>query len=241
VLAQSLRVASHETGDRHAPNSLHAYFIGPGDPAVDVDYTGEVLKAGRSLDLVSVRARQGERTILALTASFHVGEASEQFEESPPKVPAPGDLPGSDYVPPRTNPAVRAPFEVRYTDDRFRDSDPPHPEPHTNVWIRMREPVRSDSAVDHASLLAYAVDFLMTRAAHLPLRRDGRRLSGSSLDHAMWFHRPFRVDEWLLVSSSGVSFAGSRALAACRIFNEQGHLIASAGQEALLRRRDGAP
>lgn len=235
VLAQALVAAARAAGDRHPPNSLHAYFVGPGRPDIDVEYECEVLKAGRSIDLVSVRGRQLDRTVLALTASFHTPEPSREFEEPAPDVTSPESLESIDYIPPRTNPGVRAPFEIRYVDDTFRDTDPPQSDPRADVWIRAKYPVASSALLDHAALLAYAVDFLMTRASHMPLRVDGRRMSGSSLDHAMWFHRPFRVDEWLLVSSRGVSFAGSRALTACRVFDRAGSLVASADQEAMLR------
>jgi acyl-CoA thioesterase-2 len=235
ALAQALVAASRTAGDRNPPNSLHAYFVGPGRPDADIDYECDVLKSGRSLDLVSVRGRQFDRTVLALTASFHALEPSSEYQEGIPDVPPPASLDTVDYIPPRTNPAVRAPFEIRYAGGGYRDSDPAEPEPRADVWIRTRHAVASAAPLDHAALLAYAVDFLMTRAAHMPLRRNGRRLNGASLDHAMWFHRPFRVDEWLLVSSRGVRFSGSRALTACRVFDEAGSLVASAGQEALLR------
>ena len=160
-------------------------------------------------------------------ATTHTVEATLEVADPMPDVAGPDDVAETDRTPPGTNPSVRAPFELRYlaTSGQAARED---------VWIRSRAPVDSDAQVDHAALLAYAVDFLVTRSAHAGLP-PSISLVGASLDHAMWFHRPFRVDDWLLVSSVMSSYADSRSLCSCRVFDLTGALVASATQEALIR------
>jgi acyl-CoA thioesterase-2 len=127
---------------------------------------------------------------------------------------------------------VRAPF------DRRPVPLPPDVNPaREDHWIRTHSPVRSANPNIHAALLAYATDFLVSRAAHAGMPRDAAVL-GASLDHAMWFHRPFRADQWLLVSSTASIYTGSRSLSTCQVFDADGALVATATQEALIRTSD---
>lgn len=233
-LAQAMQAASMALDHRRPPNSLHIYFVAPGRPDEEVVYTTEVVKRGQAIDIVLVTAHQGTRTILSGHASFHEPEGSTDFQPAMPDAPLPHTLPESDYVPDGTNRLVRRPFDVRYVDERFRDESGPQA-PLQDVWIRTRRPVASDLAIDHAALLVFAVDFLVSHTSHMPLRGDNAPGVGASLDHGMWFHRTFRADEWLLVSNLGISYAGARALSQCTVFDMNGTLVATATQEALIR------
>jgi acyl-CoA thioesterase-2 len=227
ALAQALRAVSLATDDRRPIHSIHAAFIGAASSTSPMLYTTDIVKSGRSLDVIGFRASQADRTMLYGFASTHAPEPTMSMSDRMPSVPGPDDVSESDQTPDGTNPAVRSPFELR---SLTTPSDPARQE----VWIRSRVKVDSDAQIDHAALLTYAVDFLVTRAAHARLP-PSISLLGASLDHAMWFHRPFRIDEWLLVSSSMSSYSDSRSLCDCQVFDADGSLVATAIQEALIR------
>lgn len=235
VLGQCLRAASTVASPERHVNALHAYFLAPGMPQRPFVYSAEPLKLGRSLDVVNVVAEQNDRTVMAMQASFHSHEPSPEFQISAPVVPGPEELPAEVGGPPGTNPDVRGPFERRHVDEADLPGgvDPNHRR--RAVWLRTRHAIPDDRQPTHAALLAYAIDFLITRVAHDPLEGAGLSPVGASLDHTMWFHRNFRADEWLLLSTEAVSYAGSRAMSRCLIYTEAGELVASASQEALLR------
>ncbi len=233
ALAQAVRAASICVGDRRPVNAVHVSFVRPAVPSEPLLYFTDVVKSGRSLDVVSVRAEQLGAVTLVGFVTTHETETSVEFADPAPPAPDPGGIPASDYLPQGTSPGVRAPFELRYL--------PPFPTgvAREDVWIRSRARVGSERQADHAALLSYAIDFLVTRSAYPGLPED-LVLRGASLDHAMWFHRPFRIDDWLLVSSSCSVFAGSRSLATSRIFDMNGRLVATATQEALIRPTDSS-
>jgi acyl-CoA thioesterase-2 len=234
ILAHAVRASSSTHPAGRPVNSLHAHFLGAAHAGFDIDYDVGSLKRGRSFDVDHVVARQRDRPIMVCTISFHSAENGSDYQVEMPQVPAPAALESVAYLPPGTHPEVREPFELRYTDGRFRDEDGPDAEPSLHTWVRARRPAPSAAQTDHAAMLAYAVDFLVTRVAHMPVR-DKAALVGASLDHAMWFHRPFRVDDWLLVSCTTSTLAGARSLSRAEIFDQEGHLVATAVQEALLR------
>ena len=198
-----------------------------------MSYGCDVLKRGRAIDVVTVRARQQARIVMSVDVSFHDPEGGSELATTIPDAGDPDTLPPSSYRPPQTLPSVRAPFEVKYADAQHGNSDPANSGPLVNAWIRTRNPVGSSAPVVHAALLAYAVDFLITR----PIRRSlgNPSMAGASLDHSMWFHRSFAIDDWVLVSGIAWSFADGRGLASASIFRRDGAHIASATQEALLR------
>lgn len=231
VLAQAIIAASSVTDHRRPINAVHVSFVRPAVTADDLVYRTDIAKSGRALDVVPVRAEQNGSTTLLGFVTTHDPEPSVEYADVMPEVEGPDSLTESDYRPQGTNPGVRAPFELRYAPARGAGV------PREEVWIRSRAAVRSDRQVEHAALLAYAVDFLVTRAAY-PGMPPSLALRGASLDHAMWFHRPFRVDEWLLVASSCSTYAGSRSLSTCQVFDTPGRLVASASQEALIRPTD---
>lgn len=229
VLAQALRAASFAIDDRRPIHSLHASFIRPASPAQPLVYTTEVLKSGRSLDVIEFRAKQSSRVMLAGFASAHEPEPSIQVGLPMPDVVGPDELRAIDSSPSGTNSAVRAPFELRYLATKPGVDS-------VELWLKTRAEVPSDAAIVHTALLAYAVDFLVTRSAHVAV--PSIPLVGASLDHAMWFHRPFRIDEWLFISSSMIAYSDSRSLCTCQVFDRAGNLVATATQEALIRSAD---
>ena len=226
VLAQAVRAVSFAIGDRRPVHSFHASFVRPALPTKTLDYSTEVVKSGRSLDVVDFRARQSGRVMMLGFASAHEPEPSIDAGPDMPAVAGPEELPSSDFAPPGTNAAVRAPFDRRYIPAESGSRT-------ENVWVRTRARVDSEAGIDHTALLAYAVDFLLTRAAHVALPEISD--VGASLDHAMWFHRPFRIDEWLLISNTMTVFSDSRSLCTCSVFDRSGEVVASATQEALIR------
>lgn len=232
VLAHALRAASLTGGDRRTVESVHASFVSPADPRVPVVYLTEVVKSGRALDVVSVQARQRGRTVFISFVASHDAEETIEFGDRAPDAPDPDDLEPTHFVPRGTNGGVRSAFDRRPI---------PLPDGHGRAredhWVRSHGTVRSDEFNVHAALLAYASDFLVTRAAHAGMP-TGAAVLGASLDHAMWFHRPFRMDEWLLVSSTASVYSGSRSLCTAQIFDRSGSLVATATQEALIRPTD---
>ncbi len=228
LLARSVCVASLATATSRLPSSLHTVFVAPALAAFELEYAGVVLKKGRSLDIAAVRAQQNGRVVAESTLSFHDGDPSLEFQAAFPDAPSPDVVAESTERPPGTNQAVRAPFEIRpLLRDAATGAD-------SSAWVRLRGEYRG-SPPGHSALLAYAVDFLITRATHDALGDSTIPAVGASLDHAMWFHRPFRIDGWLLIDSRSTTFSGSRALSTSTIFDRSGALVATAAQEALLR------
>lgn len=229
ALAQTIVAGALAAGAERDIDAVHVSFVRPASSSDPLDYRADVVKSGRALDVVGVRAEQAGAVMLFGFVTTHVSEPSIEFGVTAPSTPGPADLPRSRFRPPGTNPGVRAPFDLRYITD---------PESHgaarEQLWLRTEARVRSDRQVDHAALLAYSVDFLVTRAAHVRLP-ETMPIVGASLDHAMWFHRPFRIDEWLLVTSETSTYAGSRSLSTSQVFDRSGALVASATQEALIR------
>ena len=243
VAGQAL-VSAARTVDREQSfiHSLHAYFLRPGDPTVPILYEVDRIRDGRSFTTRRVVAIQHGRAIFNLQASFHLHETGgldHQFEM--PVVPGPDELP--DFS------ARWAPFRDRLgdyyerpraIDSRYVDWEPPerqHPlPPHQRVWIRADGKL-SDDPLIHACVLTYASDMTLLDTTLLP--HGGTYLDGkvqmASLDHAMWFHRPFRADEWLLYDHDTPSASDARGLARGLIYAETGELVASVVQEGLIR------
>ncbi|GAC1325509.1 MAG: acyl-CoA thioesterase II [Mycobacteriales bacterium] len=238
VAAQALRAAATSVAGEREAHSLHAFFLRPGNPRAPVVYRVTTIKDGRSLTTARIEASQDERTIFTALASFHVVEPSVSYQASGPAAPAPLACPVSDYVPPGTNPQARWPVEIRYPDPAATGEHAAPPAQLT--WLRSRTPIDDEPSL-HACALTYLSDLTLTRTAHMPLRRPGGTHLGASLDHSLWFHRPFRADEWLLFAQETTSYAGSRALSLGRLFTAEGVLVASAAQEALIRVQDRGP
>ncbi len=245
VLGQALSAAQQTVGTGREAHSLHAYFLRAGDIEAPIVYSVENTRDGQSFSARRIVAIQHGKPIFNMTASFHVREAGAEHQHSMPLVPKPEDLPPYNAVPPEELPNVPAmrrrwlssdgPFEFRHVHPR-NELRPTRQPPSQNVWFRLvdRAP---DSEVLHRSLLAYASDFHLIGTATFPhaisyLQPNVRM---ASLDHAMWFHRAFRADDWLLYSCDSPSANGSRGLARGMIFTRDGNLVASTAQEGLIR------
>jgi acyl-CoA thioesterase II len=226
VASQSLRAALRTVDPARPPHSLHAYFIRPGIPGVPLELDVERTRDGRSFSTRHVTTSQNGDPIFVLTASFHVPEEGDDWHE-----PAPLDLPGPDEVAGLDSPFARFstmnPLEMRPV--RSGDTFPVmHP-----FWVRTRDPLPDDPAL-HACVLTFMSDMGVVGSARAP-KATSMIFGGASLDHAVWFHRPCRPDQWLLFSVDPISNFGARGLARGSFHDENGLLVASIAQEALLR------
>jgi acyl-CoA thioesterase-2 len=245
VIAQAL-VAATRTVDSRAPHSLHAYFMLPGDPSVPIVYAVEPIRDGRSFSTRRVVALQKERAIFSMSASFQVTEDGFDHQLAMPTVPPPEDLPDEtalkDLVAGAPEPIKRywgrdRPIELRPVAlEHYLSREPL--EPSQRLWFRARHRLPDDPDL-HRSVLAYASDMTILDTslfAHGASVFDGE-IQAASLDHALWLHRPFRADEWLLYSEDSPSASGARGFARGSIFSRDGSLVASVAQEGLIRRR----
>jgi len=241
VAAQAL-VAAGRTVERGRVHSLHAYFLRPGDPEAPILYEVDRSRDGRSFITRRVVAIQHGRPIFNFACSFHTDEEGLEHEDPMPKVPSPEELPPLVELLPEDTPegSAIAYLESNGVDLRFISGPPwakdTRPEPRVQLWFRARQPL-ADEPMLHAAIATFASDLTLVGTI---LRRHGLslwRLSyfGASLDHCMWFHRPFRVDEWLLYDQVSPAAYGARGLSIGSLYNQQGHRVATAAQEGLVR------
>jgi acyl-CoA thioesterase-2 len=250
VAAQALVAAGRTVpGDRHA-HSLHAYFLRLGDPGAPIVYTVERIRDGRSFTTRRVVAVQHGRPIFFLSASFQTYEEGLDHQVPMPPAPDPATLPtsqerlrGYDHLDPGV---VERFLEAREAIDLRYVDEPPYGrfgvprEPHSQVWFRTNG--KLDGAVDvpllHVVLATYVSDMTLLDSVLLAHGRGGWAVGdvvGASLDHAMWFHRPFRADEWLLYDQESPSAHGGRGLGQARIYTQDGRLALSVIQEGVVR------
>ncbi len=250
VAGQALIAAGRTVEDR-AVHSLHAYFLRPGDPTIPILYQVERTRDGRSFATRRVTAIQHGQTIFTLSASFHVEEESEYDHQSAmPEVPAPEDL--EDWQVSmrrvlRERELTEDPFLKTWV-ERDRAIESRHVElmdyfggeqaPTHHIWIRASGRL-PDSPLLHQCIMAYASDMTLidTAARPHPIEMLSADAANASLDHAMWFHRPFRADEWLLYSQESPSMFGARGLTKGHFYRRDGTLVASVVQEGLFRVR----
>ena len=247
VAGQALMAAARTTGPDRSVHSLHAYFLRPGDTRVPIRYEVERTRDGRSFSTRRVVGRQHDRTIFYMSASFQVPEDGLTHQDPMPRVDPPGDCPELGDVAARLTGRPRgdwdrewAALDVRHAGDS-REGGSLHDEAHpavARVWLRADGPLGDDPVV-HQAVLAYASDLTLLSAAVVPHGTwiGDPRLQPASLDHAMWFHRPLRADEWLLYDQVSPSASGGRGFAIGRLFTEDGRLVATAVQEGLIRLR----
>jgi acyl-CoA thioesterase-2 len=241
VAGQALVAAARTVEPGRPVHSLHAYFLRPGDPTVPILYEVDRIRDGRSFTTRRVVAIQHGKAIFNLQASFQVVEDGLTHEAAMPEVVPPEDLP--DF-PTRMAPYADAmgpwyhrprPIDTRHVDWDPPDRREPRP-PYQRVWLRADGSL-PDDAVLHACVLTYASDMTLLDTALLPHGGglgDGG-LFMASLDHAMWFHRPFRADDWLLYDQDTPSASGGRGLSRGSIFTRNGHLAVTVVQEGLIR------
>ena len=244
VLGQAL-VAATRTVENRVVHSLHAYFLRPGDFNAPIVYEVDRSRDGMSFSNRRVIAIQHGHQIFNMAASFQTVEPGVEHQIPMPKVPPPEDLPDQaeqiramlDRIPERSQRFFRQerPFEFRIA--RAQDYFKPRPmEPIKQLWFRAVDRVPDDDGL-HAALLAYVSDFHLLDTALMPhgLSPMYDKLRMASIDHAMWFHRPARIDEWLLYSMDGPSTSGARGFSRGSVFTRDGRLVASTAQEGLVR------
>lgn len=248
VLSQALAAAQRTVDETRPVHSLHGYFLLAGDPAQPIIYEVERTRDGGSFTTRRVKAIQDGRMIFTMSASFHKAEDGYEHQSEMPDVPPPESLPCAtdlmsqlmDQLPEN----MRAywmrdrPIDMRPVDlSRYLSREPRRP-PMQHIWMRAAGTLPDDPRI-HQCVLAYASDFTLldtSLVAHGKLLFDND-VQLASLDHALWLHRPFRADEWLLYVQDSPSAFGARAFCRGTVFSRDGRLVASAAQEGLVRRR----
>jgi acyl-CoA thioesterase II len=244
VLGQALTAASYTVHDRSV-HSLHAYFLVAGDVNAPIVYEVDVARDGKSFSNRRVVAIQHGQPIFNMTASFQVPEEGLEHAAPMPQVPGPEGLPDVRELPPDV--LVKVPEKMRrfLTHERpfeFRPVEPihlvmpPRAAPVRHIWLKTLAKL-PDNADLHRNVLAYVSDYQLVSTATLPhgIHFAEGNVQLASLDHAMWFHRPFRADEWLLYAMESPNASGGRGLALGRFFTREGALVASTAQEGVVR------
>ncbi|MEE6296347.1 acyl-CoA thioesterase [Georgenia wangjunii] len=247
VLAQSLIAAGRTVADAgldaaRLPHSVHGYFLRPGHLEVPITFEVERMRDGRSFSARRTHAIQKGKPILSMITSFQVSQEGLEHAETAPDVPAPEDLPSAvDLFNGLDHPAARflartGAFDVRHVERHlYLGAGGPAQETQA-LWMRARGRVEGDELL-HRALLAYSCDQVMLepvmRRHELGWMSPG--LSVASLDHAMWWHRPVRTDEWLLYVQSSPSAQGGRGLGIAKVFDRAGALVATVSQEGMVR------
>jgi acyl-CoA thioesterase-2 len=253
VIGQAL-VAACRTVDEVAtrpPHSLHAYFMLGGDPKVPIIYEVDRIRDGRSFTTRRVVAIQHGHAIFTMAVSFHGSEPGLTHQAKMPDVPKPDALPGEAELKQRILPMMPEPVRSYYERERPIELRPVEygrylgersEDGRFNVWIRATGRLPDEPAI-HQCVLAYASDMMLLDAALIPHGRSvfDKNIMAASLDHALWFHRPFRADEWLLYAQDSPNLSDARGFSRGLIFAQDGTLVASVAQEGLLRERREKP
>jgi acyl-CoA thioesterase-2 len=244
VAAQAMLAAVRTVDSEYVAHSLHSYFLLPGDTAVPIIYDVERIRDGRSFATRRVVARQHGRPIYYLTASFQRPEEGFEHQDVMPDVPPPGQ--GLDLVElmraagnKETDALAKewGALDARHlgTSRRGLAEDPAHPA-RARMWIRINKRL-SDDPVEHLAAFTYASDMSLLGATLSAHDVNPSTVQMASLDHTIWFHRPFRADEWWLYDQASPSASNSRGLALARVFTQDGLLVATVAQEGLIRQR----
>ena len=242
VLAQSL-VAATRTVDERPVHSLHGYFLRPGDINLPITFAVARLRDGRSFSARRVEAFQKGEPIFSMIASFQEPDAGVEHQDSfPADIPDPETLPTlAELIGDNPHPAAQflahaRPFDMRHVPSPIYFTNDGEHVAHQAVWLKATGPM-PESAVLHTAALAFASDYSILESIYrrhgLTLTHPG--LNAASLDHAMWFHRQAKVDEWLLYVQESPSAQGGRGLAIGKIFNRGGQLLATVAQEGMVR------
>jgi len=251
VIGQAL-VAASRTVEGRLPHSLHAYFLRPGDMAHPIVYEVDRVRDGKRFTARRVQAIQGGEVLLTMICSFQVPEEGFEHQAPMPEVPPPESLRSQGVLVgewlasvPEVPPRVREAFERR-TAVEFRPVEPRNPllpvvqPPRQAFWVRANGRL-PDAPLLHDCVLAYASDFSLLSTALLPhgVSWLTRGVAVASIDHGLWLHRTFRVDEWLLYVMDSPTAQGGRGLSRGLFFDRGGRLVASVVQENLMRRTEG--
>jgi acyl-CoA thioesterase II len=254
VAGQALVAAGRTVPKDRQVHSLHAYFLRPGDTGAPLLYTVEPVRDGGSFTTRRVLAVQHGEVIFSLSASFHAAEDGPAYQFPRLDAPGPEEAAGvGAATATAADPAAQAwrdeflnrfPVEVRFPEGPARlaamrgEKGPPR----QRFWVRSRRPLPDDPLV-HMSAVTYVSDLFLISSAMPPhgLAAGGRSVTAASLDHAVWFHAPFRFDDWLFYDQSSSWAGGARALCRGLLFDRAGTLVASVMQEGMIRVRDRAP
>ncbi|MFG1397529.1 acyl-CoA thioesterase II [Roseixanthobacter pseudopolyaromaticivorans] len=246
VVAQALVAAQRTVDIERITHSLHGYFLLGGDPTVPIIYEVDRIRDGRSFTTRTVKAIQHGKAIFSMSASFQLLEPGLEHQIAMPQVPQPEQLPSDEVwrekllkrfpaASKRDWMALR-PLEVKPTslDPSFLSGNINTSRP--SIWVRTRGPLPDDLRTQQA-VLAYASDLSLLQAALVPHRKSvfDPDIQVASLDHALWFHQPFRADEWLLYVQESPAAGGARGFCRGELFTRDGKLVASAAQEGLMR------
>jgi acyl-CoA thioesterase-2 len=244
VMAQALIAATETVPEGRTVHSLHGYFLRPGDMNQDIEFQVDRLTDGRSFSARRTTAVQNGRAILSMIASFQIEEPGFTHQiDWPADLPMPEDLePSSDLLAKVDHPvaqfwALERPFDLRYVHDpMIIQTDDGHQVPHAAVWMRALDVLPDDPAL-HRAAMVYASDYSVLEPIY---RQHGISwgtpgISVASLDHAMWFRKDGRMDEWVLYALESPSSAKGRGLSFGRIYNRHGELLATVAQEGLFR------
>jgi acyl-CoA thioesterase II len=251
VLGQALSAASYTAPPERAAHSLHAYFLRPGDSTKPIVYTVERMRDGKSFATRRVKAVQKGQPIFFMSVSFQRQEGGFEHQDEMPDVPGPDDIASemdmalalADQIPSgiREKILCEKPIEMRPVDpvNPFKPEKKPA---RKYVWFRTVKPIPDDAAT-HRYILAYASDFNLVSTSLHPHGHTfwEREMQVASLDHAMWFHRPFRMDQWLLYAIDSPNASQARGMGIGRIFTHEGRLVATVAQEGLIRYHGNAP
>jgi acyl-CoA thioesterase-2 len=244
VISQAF-MAANRTVEGRANHSLHGYFILPGDPDVPVFYEVDRIRDGRSFTTRRVVARQHGKAIFSMAASFHNFEEGLEHQAEMPEVPAPEELPSEAELKERFIDKVpdnvrrywerERPIELRLVDaERYVTKNRRTPVQYT--WFRTTGTLPDEPRL-HQAALCYASDMTLLDTSLIAHGRSifDKDLRPASLDHALWFHRPFRADDWLLYAQDSPSASGGRSFNRGNVFTRDGRLVASVAQEGLIR------
>lgn len=248
VMGQALSAAQETIAENRIVNSLHSYFLRPGNASLPVVYEVEVIRDGASFSTRRVQAIQNGKAIFYMTASFQHSEQGFDHQDTMPNVTAPEDLSSfTDYLkanqqcipePLRQKFLAEKPIDIRPV-QQYNWLAPKVTDSIHQIWIKANGQLPDDFRL-HTFLLAYTSDFHFLPTALMPHGASHWQpnFQIATIDHAMWFHRPFRLDDWLLYSMDSPSASNGRGLVKGQIFNRQGQLVASTMQEGVIRQRE---
>ncbi len=233
VAGQALVAAGRTVDEERHVHSLHAYFLRPGDPTEPIIYHADRIRDGGSFTTRRVVAAQRGQPIFHLSASFHRVEDGFEHQRPMPDAPPPDSL--ASVTVDRLEPGTETGYIAGYSAIDLR------PVPDTDAWSRREQAWfritehLPDQPLAHVCAAAYASDLTLLGTAVRPHDTSSAKVQGASLDHAMWFHRPFRADEWLLYDRESPSASGARGLAIGYLYTAEGRLVATVVQEGLMR------
>ena len=246
VCGQAL-MAAYQTVNDQVAHSMHGYFLRPGDHSLPIQYEAQVIRDGNTFSTRRIIARQHDKEIFTLNASFQMSESGFEHQFEMPETKQPADLMSELEIRRRFKDRIPEKLREQFTRDRPIEIKPVKPIDYSNPdirppskqnWFRAVAELPDNLALHHC-ILTYASDFGLLGTSMLPhgVSFAQKCMQVASLDHAVWFHRPFRADEWLLYDMDSPSSSAGRGFNRGNIFNQQGELVASVCQEALIRQR----